>query len=151
MIFIAHRGNLVQSEPENENKPSYIRNALSEGFDVETDVWFINNVFCLGHDRPLYEVSKEFLKIKKIWCHAKNVEALIQLKKIRAHYFWHQTDAFTLTSKNYIWTYPGEILTEESIAVMPETVEKYKTDELKKIKGICSNIIRRYRDDFKKS
>ena len=23
------------------------------------------------------------------------------------NYFWHQNDKFTLTSKGYIWTFPG--------------------------------------------
>jgi hypothetical protein len=34
--------------------------------------------------------------------------------------FWHQNDDFTLTSKNYIWTYPGQPYTASSVIVMPE-------------------------------
>jgi len=37
-------------------------------------------------------------------------------KKI--HYFWHQNDNFTLTSKNIIWTYPNQQTYDNSIIVL---------------------------------
>jgi len=38
MYYISHRGNLSGSQPEFENKPAYIVEALNKGFDVEIDV-----------------------------------------------------------------------------------------------------------------
>jgi hypothetical protein len=36
------------------------------------------------------------------------------------NYFFHQEDDITLTSKGYIWAYPGKQPIKNSIAVMPE-------------------------------
>ena len=52
MIYISHRGNLNGINPKQENKPSYIFNALERSFDVEVDVWFVKGKFYLGHDEP---------------------------------------------------------------------------------------------------
>jgi len=126
-----------------ENNPLYISLALQAGFDVEVDTWYIDNGFYLGHDEPQYKVSSDFLSKEKIWCHAKNLEAALKLGSMGAHYFWHQTDDITLTSKNYMWTFPGIRLTENSICVMPETSE-YTTEELVGSAGICSDYIDRF-------
>ena len=48
--IISHRGNLIGVKPECENNPTYIDQAIAEGFDVEIDVWFIDGEFFLGHD-----------------------------------------------------------------------------------------------------
>ena len=42
MILISHRGNL-NGKTDDENKPKYIEEAFSQGFDVEVDVWYIDN------------------------------------------------------------------------------------------------------------
>ncbi len=33
------------------------------------------------------------------------------------NFFWHENDKYTLTSKNFIWTYPGEKTGGNSIIV----------------------------------
>ena len=38
MILISHRGNLEGKNPEKENSPIYVLQALSKGFDVEVDI-----------------------------------------------------------------------------------------------------------------
>ena len=81
--------------------------------------------------------------MKKLWCHAKTREALIALQKIKAHYFWHQNDDYTITSKGFIWTYPGKKLLPQSICVLPENVN-YKTINCL---GICSDFILKYKND----
>ena len=58
------------------------------------------------------------------------------------HSFWHQKDDVTLTSKNYLWTYPNKQLTPSSIAVLPDSKPS------KKIAGICSDHIQKY-EEFK--
>ena len=70
---------------------------------------------------------------------------LEKLKNI--HYFWHQKDDIALTSKGYIWAYPGKQPIKESIAVLPEI---YK-DDVSNCIGICSdNIIEYNRDNNEK-
>ena len=61
MILISHRGNL-NGKTDDENKPKYIEQALNQGFDVEIDVWYIDNQFWLGHDKPQYKISEGFLE-----------------------------------------------------------------------------------------
>ena len=138
MILISHRGNL-NGKSDEENHPNHIDIALRQGFDVEIDVWKVNQVeWYLGHDEPQYKVSIDFLKNRKLWCHAKNIEALYGMNKEGVHCFWHQTDDVTLTSKGYLWTYPNKDLTQDSIAVLPKA--KPKID----VAGICSDYIVRF-------
>jgi len=76
-----------------------------------------------------------------IWCHAKTKSALEALNKISAHYFWHQEDDYTITSKGFIWTYPGKKLLDNSICVLPE-LANYKEINCT---GICSDFIQNYK------
>ena len=119
MIFISHRGNLEGKGGENlENHPDYINKALKEGFDVEIDVWLIDqNKLFLGHDEPKFEVNESFLRNKHLWCHAKNEPALELMLNHGLHCFWHQTDKYTLTSKGFIWCYPGSKEKKNSIVL----------------------------------
>ena len=57
------------------------------------------------------------------------------------NYFWHQKDDVTLTSKGWIWAYPGKQPIKGSIAVMPEL----NNDDLTQCAGICSNNIMKYK------
>ena len=141
MYLISHRGNINGIQVDKENNPEYIYDAINKGFDVEIDVRYENDKFFLGHDFSQFEISKEFLLNKKIWCHAKTNEALSALQEIKAHFFWHEEDDYTITSKGYIWTYPGKKLLSESICVLPEKA-KYK--EINCL-GICSDFIERYK------
>jgi hypothetical protein len=126
-----------------ENNPHYVKMAIEAGFNVEVDVWQTGEGVFLGHDEPQYPISVEFLLKNEIWCHAKNIEALVELHNIGAHYFWHQEDDVTLTSNNHIWTYPGATLTKNSICVMPERYNP-PVEELVGIAGICSDYVRNY-------
>jgi len=120
MIKISHRGNISGPKPEYENNPAYIQDALKLGYDVELDVWLIDNDLFLGHDNPEYAVNIEFLRNKKFWCHCKNIDALQALLQEDVRCFYHDVDDATLTSDGYIWTYPGRPITQKSICVMPE-------------------------------
>ena len=142
MILISHRGNTSGINKELENKPDYILNALNAGYDVEIDIWHHKNKLYLGHDEPTTLLPKEFLQHKnKLWFHAKNLDALIELEKLGVHYFWHQNDAITITSKGYWWTYPGKKLFNNSICVLPE---KFNQDT-SNCAGYCSDIIGKYK------
>lgn len=142
VIKISHRGNTSGPNKERENSPSYISEALQK-YDVEIDVWFIDGEFFLGHDKPTYPIHISFLRNPKLWCHAKNLQALTRmLKNSSIHCFWHQSDDLALTSQNYLWTYPGkELAKTNAIAVLPEIAKGWDID---RAVGICSDFIERY-------
>ena len=142
MILISHRGNTNGPNPEKENHPDYITKALSEGYDVEVDVWYVNGEFYLGHDKPQYKTNKIFLSNNHLWVHCKNIEALNQFRfDSSINYFWHENDTVALTSQKYIWAYPGKQPIKNSIAVMPELY----LDDVNQCTGICSDYIQNYK------
>ena len=144
MIYRAHRGNINGINTDRENHPDYITEALKKDFNVEIDVWFDDNKWILGHDVPEYEIKLEFLYNRFLWCHAKNIDALQTMRNSGIHCFWHQNDDVVLTSKGYLWTFPGKKLFNLSICVMPEAAN-YKNKEIHSAFGICSDFIERYR------
>jgi len=144
MIYISHRGNLNGPDPSMENNPEQIIKCIKEGFDVEIDVWFLEGWY-LGHDEPQYKVDMEFLNTKGLWCHAKNIEALLQLRNYNINCFWHQEDDVTLTSSGFLWTFPGKKLTEMSICVMPEI----HRPDLSSCAGICTDYPIKYSKEIK--
>ena len=144
MILISHRGKINGKNKNRENSIEYISEALNLGFDVEIDVWYKDGEWFLGHDDPENYVVLDFLKNDKLWCHAKNIEALNKMLSYpQIHCFWHQEDDVTLTSRNFIWTYPGKPLTESSIVVLPELNSK-TTILPPNIFGVCSDYILNY-------
>ena len=52
MVLISHRGNTNGKFESYENEPMYIDKAISDGFDVEIDVWMVEGQLFLGHDIP---------------------------------------------------------------------------------------------------
>jgi hypothetical protein len=142
--YISHRGNIDGKIVNIENSPDYVQRALSLGYEVEIDVWFVDGSFYLGHDEPLYLTNEEFLENEKLWCHAKNREAFSKmLSNPKIHSFWHQTDDYTLTSKGIPWVFPGKKVYENSIWVLPENTV-YKNILINCL-GICSDYISKYR------
>jgi hypothetical protein len=121
MIKIAHRGNVMGPIPLLENRPDYLLDAIAQGFDVEVDVWWDEDLMYFGHDGPEYFVSSEdFHAIKdRAWFHCKNFNAFHHFVEFQPElkFFWHQSDDFTLTSNGYIWTYPGKATGRNSIKV----------------------------------
>jgi hypothetical protein len=139
MQIIAHRGNLHGPSPK-ENHPKQIDECIVLGYAVEIDIWCISDALYLGHDMPRHKISLDFLlsRSESLYVHAKNLPALRKLIGSGLNYFWHQNDAFTLTSHCDIWTYPGQDVTDESIIVC-ETLDdllKYCDSE---VEGICTD------------
>jgi len=123
MKWIAHRGNINGKFESYENEPAYIDKAISEGFDVEIDVWMIDGVLFLGHDEPQYGVSQLWFneRYERLWIHCKNVEAIEWFNMIGGfNYFWHTNDDYTLISNKIVLVKPGQKLIENSICCMPE-------------------------------
>jgi hypothetical protein len=146
MILISHRGNIEGSIPEKENDPRYVEDAISFGFDVEVDVWYVQNDLWLGHDKPQFKTNFDWFKdrIDKLWVHCKNKDSLIffrkNFEKNNFNFFWHQQDDLTLTSLNYIWVYPGKQPILDSISVIPELYG----DDISLCLGVCSDYIKKY-------
>jgi hypothetical protein len=141
MKLIAHRGLINGPDVNLENRPEQIELTLTQGFDCEIDLWVINAEFYLGHDRPDYPIDKKFLDKFGLWIHAKNLAALRWLTDTSLYYFWHQEDKFTLTSNKFIWTYPGQELTQRSIAVLPELHDPEFKNLPTNCYGICSDFV----------
>jgi len=123
MKLIAHRGNIEGPNPQRENDPEYILEAIDRGYDVEIDVWG-HKQFWLGHDNPQYPCPLSFLmqNKNKLWIHCKNDTALFTLIHFESlNIFFHQEDDCTLTSKGYIWTYPKKSVCEKSVLVLEDT------------------------------
>tara|TARA_Y100000310_G_scaffold211584_1_gene212328 strand:- start:954 stop:1400 length:447 start_codon:yes stop_codon:yes gene_type:complete len=141
MILIAHRGNIDGPFPERENTIDYIEEAIQLGYDVEIDLHLCKgHQFYLGHDKPEEGIYVGWLLRFKdyLWCHAKDIPALRMLMDLKMNTFMHDTDDATITSKGYIWTYPGKKLVSGSIAVLPERRSQIY---MLKCAGVCSDYV----------
>lgn len=145
MYYISHRGNIEYKDVYNENSIKSIDKCLSMNLDVEIDVWYSNKNFYLGHDNPKTLVTRNYLENPKLWCHAKNYQALFEMHNTNIHYFWHNNDDYTITSKGFLWVFPGKTLNKNCIAVLPEKTN-YNNSILSQCLGICSDQIIRYID-----
>ena len=151
MILIAHRGNIHGPNPELENNPFYIDKAIEQGYNVEIDIrGSFYTKFYLGHDEAQYIVSPSWIfeRASHLWIHAKDIQALHSLTQQASNFnvFWHQDDFYTMTTKGFIWTYPGHTLTPQSICVMPEKFEGlYSQHEINNCAGVCSDFIGKYK------
>ena len=145
MIYIAHRGNLFGPNPKEENSLKYVDEAILLGYNVEIDLRCINEVLYLGHDEPQYEIDLDWLYARKqfLWIHCKDIFAMniMNDSDIDYNYFWHENDTVTLTSKKYIWAFPGKQPILNSIAVMPEIYN----DDISFCLGICSDYVSKYK------
>lgn len=147
MKIIAHRANINGSNFASENRLSQIKKCIELGYDIEIDIRFLNNKLYLGHDNPQEIICEDVLfEIKeRCWIHCKNLEAINYFNKfgIIYNYFWHENDKYTLTSKGFIWTYPGGSLCQNSICVMPELeLPQNNLSNLKQknFAGICTDF-----------
>jgi hypothetical protein len=146
MRLISHRGNLNGPNPERENHPDYIWEALRAGYEVEIDVWWVEGKFKLGHDEPQYDFPFSLIEnhYNKLWIHCKNMEALSQLNEVdssglKLNYFSHESDLGVLTSRGYIWS---TNVYKRGILVLPEF---FATDPTEDTFGVCSDYIQNYK------
>lgn len=143
MVLISHRGNIDGVNQNFENQPNYIDDAIKAGYDVEVDIWYIGDKLYLGHDTADYQVDIDWLEKRrfKLWIHCKNHPALELLLESHLHYFWHEEDDVTITSKGIIWAHPKIKPLDNSIAVLPERHNWPTGDCL----GVCSDYIKHYK------
>lgn len=137
-ILIAHRGNVWGPNKMQENKPETIINAVQMGFDCEIDIWYLNGQLYLGHDFPMYHVEFAFLENYKnfLWIHCKNLDALIYLKEHLFNCFFHDRDAYTITSKGIVWGNINSAMCPQVVCVMPELSHTISFD----VFAICTDF-----------
>lgn len=156
MLMIAHRGNVNGPRPNLENRPAYIEEAMAAGFYVEIDVWIKDGIILLGHDEGIYPCQSDFLTNDKILCHAKNFEAVEFFNSRKdIHWFWHEKDYCTITSKGWVWAFPHNRI-EGSVLNQPEFNQKFNPEEaISQFKwytsnysfsGVCSDYVELLRE-----
>jgi hypothetical protein len=148
MKLISHRGNLNGPNTEMENNPKYVEEAILRGYDVEIDVRVKEGKLYLGHDEPQYPLDIDWLEkyANKLWLHCKDTEVMSKFVELdprgaNLHYFWHENDTLTLTSRGYMWVYPGKQPIKGGIAVLPELND----DDISICYGVCSDFVERYK------
>lgn len=144
MILISHRGNLTGPCPAKENNPEQIEFVIQRGYNCEVDVWIKETQLFLGHDEPAFATDEAFLQKHKakLWCHAKNLEALEWLSKNDYQTFFHDVDDYVLTSKNIVWAYPGKRISNNTVCVLPEQrLDAYPREEYRSAYGICTDYV----------
>ena len=150
VIFISHRGNTTGALPYNENNPNYIDSAIFEGFDVEVDLRSKSGSLFFGHDFPQYLVNEEWIDKRKnnLWIHCKDSVSLEYCIDNNLHCFFHQSDEYTLTSKGFVWGYPGTTRSSnKGILVLPEKRIQNKEVSMIGYYGICSDYVYRIKND----
>lgn len=143
-LLISHRGNTNGANTDRENTTIAVNEAINKGYDCEIDLWAVENDIFLGHDFPQYKIEYSFLEDFKnnLWIHCKNFESLVYMQNYgnNFNYFWHEIDKFTITSKGYIWTFPGNRYYKNSVIVNLDENLILDTD----CYGICSDFVSHY-------
>jgi hypothetical protein len=143
--IISHRGNLNGPDPNLENTPEAVTQAIHLGFDVEIDVWSMNGYTHLGHDPDnlicYHGIESFFCKNShRLWIHCKNIEALVVLSSFQElNVFGHCNDDYVLTSKCNIFCKPGTPANKSAIIVMPELAPIYNEQTLFECYGILTD------------
>ncbi len=119
--IIAHRGNIHGVNKERENTLSYLDEAWLAGYESETDLWVLEyGELRLGHDSPEHLVTPDDIltRANHLWIHCKNIAALYWVMEHDLHGFFHDRDAYTLTTQGWIWAYPGMPVNDRCILVV---------------------------------
>jgi|TARA_R110000744_G_scaffold185546_1_gene304968 hypothetical protein len=136
-IYISNRGNLAGKDPDEENKPDYIENALGQGVCVKTDVWVIKDRTVTGTEHPSTGINLNIFDKEKLLVQARNPTALLFLLEEGYHCFWRESDNLIMTNRNFILSYAGSIF-PKSIIMLPEENAILTNNEYM---GICSDFI----------
>ena len=144
MIFISHRGNISSINEEMENTETYIDKAIKLGYEVEIDLWKVNDVFFLGHDKPENIVDFDWLEQRKdkLWIHTKNREAFEHLNIINSKFkfFWHTLEPFVFTSNKIIWAHDYKNIENENLCIVPLlSLKDINNAKIRNWYGICTD------------
>lgn len=150
MLWIAHRGNVNGPEPSLENNPDYVDYAISQGFDVEIDLWETTRGRFLGHDGDQYHVTDSWLVTRsgRLWVHCKNTDAAIISEGLKLNWFVHTTESHVFTRNGFLWCYPGQpAIGSKSIQVVAPALGE--SQAYTGFFGICSDfVLKQSRESF---
>lgn len=142
---ICHRGNIGGAQKELENNFGVLLQRSIQGYRTEVDVWFHEHHLWLGHDKPEYKITLEWLASdKRRLIHAKDGATFEHLllesgkRALDLHVFYHTEEDYVLTNKGLVICFPGKPLLEGSLCMMPERAN-YSQEQLQKIFSICSD------------
>ena len=151
-IYISHRGNINGRNMDSENTPTYLDNAIKQGYDVELDVRTIGGKLFLGHDEPDIEIKPIWLleRSNRLWIHTKDMESfinLMQYKELRL--FSHAEDPFVpIYNTDLVWAHNLSLANSKS--VIPLLDKKHNVDRFANmdVYAICSDYVRHYKNAF---
>lgn len=150
MIIISHRGNIDGREPEFENSPDFIDEAIKKGYDVEIDLRILDDELYLGHDFPQYKIDIFWLYERRnsLWIHTKDYESIIKIIDTNLRFFFHEKESHTLISNtNLIWSHNlEEAGTKSVIPLLSKNDIKNYFSEPFDVFGVCTDYVL----DFKK-
>jgi len=141
VILISNRGNTWhENGSETENEPNFVAAAL-ERFNVKIDVWMVDNEFYLGNDNPQYKIDESFLLNNRLWCQARNNEALIAMQTMNVlNCFSYNENNSIITPSGFTWVSVNNQSKKSlrpKIIFMPEDLFHINT----KVAGICCNYV----------
>jgi hypothetical protein len=145
MILISHRGNITGRIPDSENRPSYIQDTITLGYDVEIDVRIKEGELYLGHDYAQYRVELGWLLERrgKLWIHTKDFESLDLLVDKGLRIFFHEQERQTIINNtNLIWSHDLESVSSKSIIPLLdlESIDEYG-HLAQNVYGVCSDYL----------
>ena len=145
MIYISHRGNLTGPDLSKENTKEYIDAAISQNFDVEIDLWYVNGKLWLGHDGPEYSVEPVWLedRASHLWIHTKNIEAALWLSNQRwkPHFFTHVSDPVAITSLGWLWCHVWDAPLNSNAVVPLLNKESIANQKWLQCGAICTDFV----------
>lgn len=145
MLYISHRGNCSGLNPEQENTHNYIDSAIERGYDVEIDIWKVNNEYWLGHDAPIQKTTRDWLYQRKdrLWIHCKNFQALSDLVgQPSFRVFYHEKEKHTIISNRLIWSHDlSEINSKCIIPLLSMEDISTHINNVGSCYGICSDYV----------
>ena len=149
MKIFSHRGNINGPNPDRENSPEYIDEAIALGFFVEVDVREIDGKLWLGHDEAKYPVSANWLgeRRTKLLIHCKNLDACQILSRSGFCLLVHTQDQFALISSGDIWLHDlshipnSEYINPYIDCIIPLITKEQLLlkDQYKSAAGICTD------------
>ena len=143
MILISYRGNIDGPNLERENTKSYIDECIDTGYEVEIDVWMIEDKLFLGHDEPTNPVTLQWLqdRSEKLWIHCKNFNSLqFLLGHNELRVFFHENEKYTIMSNGLIWAH--ELNETNQRCIIPLLTEKDLISwNPVSVFGVCSDYI----------
>lgn len=127
-----------------ENSPNFIDEALGRGFDCEIDLWGAGAVLHLGHDAPQFAVELGWLRDRadNLWVHCKNHDAIVAVHEQPLNWFFHENDAYTLTSRGFIWAFPGQpVVGSNTVSLWFGDADPTDEEAVKESWGICGDFV----------